>query len=166
MEDTFTQEQVDTMVAEALEKQKGELEAKHNAVMTSQRKAHEKEMEKYKSNADLSADERAKRENAELIESLQNEVNDLKAYKKNAELTERLAKEQLPSFFKNDSRLLNAKDEKELEIAFKTIKTEYASSTNSGANHSTVVSGASAENGKTKLDGRSFDDIIRKKCGY
>lgn len=166
MEETFTQEQVDTLLAEALEKQKSELDAKHNAVMTSQRKAHEKEMEKYKSNADLSADERAKRENAELIESLQNEVNSLKAYKKNAELTDRLAKEQLPSFFKNDSRLINAKDDKELDIVVKTIKTEYASSTNSGANHSTVVSGANADGGTTKLSGKSFDDIIRKNCGY
>ena len=62
----------------------------------------------------------------------------MRSYKKTTELSQKLAKEGLPDFLKNDSRLLNAEDGN-VDKVIKTIKGEFEQSLPKGARHSTVV---------------------------
>lgn len=159
-------EEKETYSKEEVEQMKAELQAKHNSEMANMRKKNETEIAKAK----MTAEELAKTQAEEERNALQSELDELRSYKKQQVLTERLAKEQLPAFFKNDNRLLNAKDDKELDNAIKVIKNEYTSSQPKGASHSTIV-----QNGKTDAVSENtaksqlhtnMNDAIRKAFGF
>lgn len=115
------------------------LTAKHNGEMATLRKKHDDELKKAKEQANLSAEEIAKQKIEEQQNADREELESLRAYKKSNEISARLAKEGLPTFFKNDARLLNAEDG-DLDKIIKDVKKEYESSLPKGATHSTVVS--------------------------
>lgn len=150
---TYTQEEVDAI--------KAELESKHNATMTKVRKDHENEINKLK----LNEEDRLKAEKEEQEKALAEELTSLRAFKRDTIISKRLEKEQLPAYFKNDSRLINANDDKELDTAIKSIKTDYTNAQPKGATHSTVIRGSSNDTKSEKVDGSGFDAIIREVAG-
>ena len=125
---------IDAKVNEALEK----ATTKHNGEMASLRKRHDEEIKKVKEQANLSAEEIAQQKIKEENEAKDKELSELRAYKKASVLTEKLAKEGLPTYFKNDNRLLSAEDG-ELDKVIKEVKKEYEQTLPKGATHSTVV---------------------------
>jgi len=155
---------VEAKVNEATEK----LVAKHNSDMANMRKKYDDDIRKEKEKAGLTAQEIAEQKIKEQQEADQKELNDLRAYKKSNEISSRLAKEGLPSYFKNDTRLLNA-SETELDKVVKDVKKEYESTLPKGATHSTVVQTAF---GQTPKDGdkkaqvnEAVGDAIKKSLG-
>ena len=117
------------------------LNAKHNSDMASLRKKHESDLARAKEQANMTAEQIAEQRYKEQQEADQKELVELRAYKKQGELTQKLAKEGLPDFFKNDTRLLNA-DESNIDKVVKDIKKEYEASQPKGASHSTIVQNA------------------------
>ena len=125
---------IDSRVKEATE----QLVSKHNGEMASLRTKHTAELDKVKKEAGMSAEELANQRAKELAQQNEQELADLRAYKKQSLLKERLVKENLPSYFVNDNRLLSA-EEGDLDKAIKVVKAEYEASKPSGNTHSTVV---------------------------
>lgn len=138
---------VEAKVNEATEK----LVAKHNSDMANARKKYDDDIRKVKEQANLSAEELAQQKIKEQQEADQKELAELRAYKKDATISSRLAKEGLPSYFKNDTRLLNASDD-ELDKVIKVVKGEYEQAQPKGATHSTIIPTASGETPKAKGD--------------
>ncbi len=136
MEDTITltQEELQTKIDDAISVATQDLIKKHNTEMYNARK----EIKELK-NANLSQEEIEQRIREEQDTQIKQELADLRAFKKQSVLVDRLAKEGLPSYFKNDSRLLNAEDG-ELDKAIKAVKKEYEDSLPKGNTHSTVIS--------------------------
>lgn len=130
---TLTEAEFNAKVEEAVASATKDLVSKHNTEMYNARK----EIKDLK-NANLSQEERTKKELEEKEIALGKELEDLRAFKKTSILTERLAKENLPSYFKNDNRLLNAEDG-DIDKVIKDIKKEYEASLPKGNTHSTVV---------------------------
>ena len=114
------------------------LTAKHNSDMASMRKKHDDEIKKAKEQANMSAEQLAEQKYKEQQEEKDRELNELRAYKKQGIISSKLEKEGLPSFFKNDARLLNA-EEGDYDKVIKDIKKEYDATLPKGATHSTVV---------------------------
>ena len=125
---------IEAKVNEATEK----LVAKHNGEMATMRQRHDADLKKAREQANLSAEELAQAKIKEQQDADATELNELRAYKKSNELSVRLAKEGLPTYFKNDTRLLNA-DESNLDKVIKDVKKEYEATLPKGATHSTVV---------------------------
>lgn len=147
---TFTEEQqkvIDSKVNEAVEKATKDLVAKHNSEMANLRVSHKAELDKLQENAKLSAEELAKKQASEELDSLKKTNEELMSYKKDRELVDLLTKEGLPTWFKNDTRLLSAEEGKIGEV-IKTIKGEYEGSLPKGANQSTIVDTGSGVNTK------------------
>lgn len=131
MEDTITltQAELQAQIDEAVKTATESLVSKHNSDMAKMRKE----------NTDLrNASKTQEQIKQEQDEAVQNELNELRAYKKGKLVEERLAKEGLPSFFKNDSRLLSASAE-DFEKTIKEVKKEYEATLPKGSQHSTVV---------------------------
>ena len=131
---------IDAKVNEATEK----LNAQHNGQMATMRQKYDADLKKAKEQANLSAEEIAQQKIKEQQDADQQELNELRAYKKSNELASRLAKEGLPSYFKNDQRLLNASDDT-LDRVIRDVKKEYESTLPKGATHSTVVNNAQGQ---------------------
>ena len=125
---------IDAKVTEATDK----LTAQHNGAMANLRKKYDEDIKKAKEQANLTAEELAQERIREENEAKDKELNELRAYKKQTVLADKLAKEGLPSYFKNDSRLLSA-EEGDLDKAIKEVKKEYEQTLPKGATHSTVV---------------------------
>ena len=143
---------IDAKVNEALEK----ANTKHNGEMASLRKKHDDEIKRVKEQANLSAEEIAQQRIKEENDAKDKELSELRAYKKASLLTEKLAKEGLPNFFKNDTRLLNAEDG-DIDKVIKDIKKEYEANLPKGATHSTVVqqaTGGAQQKEKSDDNGR------------
>ena len=138
---------IDAKVNEAIEK----VNSKHNGEMAAMRKKHDDELKRAKEQASLSAEELAQEKIKEENEAKDRELNELRSYKKTSIITEKLAKESLPSFFKNDARLLNA-EEGDLDKVVKDIKKEYEATLPRGATHSTVVQQATTGATQSKKD--------------
>lgn len=136
---------IDAKVNEALDKQT----AKHNSDMANLRKKYDDDVRKAKEQAGKTAEELAAEKIKEENEARDTELNELRAYKKSNEIGNRLAKEGLPSYFKNDTRLLNA-EEGNLDKVIKDVKKEYEATLPRGANHSTVVNTATNGNQQQK----------------
>lgn len=155
-----------TFTAEEVEQMKADLIAKHNSEMASQRKKYDNDLAKAK----MSAEELAKTQASEEKEALENELKELRSFKKEQTLKTRLEKEGLPSYFKNDSRLLNATDEKEIDSVLKTIKTEYGQTLPKGATHSTVVNHGKgderSENSSKNEVHSEMNNAIRNAFGF
>ena len=132
---------IEAKVNEATEK----LVAKHNGEMATMRQKHDADLKKAKEQASLSAEELAQQKIKEQQDADQAELNELRAYKKSTQIAEKLAKEGLPIFFKNDTRLLNA-GEGEIDKVIKDVKKEYEANLPKGATHSTVVNTPSGGN--------------------
>ena len=159
MEDTtitLTQAELDAKVEEAVANATKNLTAEHNKVMYELRKEN-KELK----NANLSQEERTKKELEEKELALGEELKDLRAFKKTTILNERLAKENLPSYFKNDNRLLTA-DDGDIDKVIKDIKREYEASLPKGNTHTNII-----QQGGTiaPTTGKSEADIATEKMG-
>ena len=133
-----TEQELNDLINASVQAKVEELTAKHNSDMASQRIKYENDIKKAKEQANLSAEEIAQERIREENEAKDKELNELRAYKKQSVLTEKLAKEGLPSYFKNDSRLLAAEDG-DLDKVIKEVKKEYEQTLPKGATHSTVV---------------------------
>ena len=130
---TLTQAELNAKVEEAVANATKDLEKRHNEDMYALRKEN-KELK----NANLSQEERQKKELEEKELALGKELEELRAFKKSSILGDKLAKANLPSYFKNDTRLLNAEDG-DVDRVLKDIKKEYEDSLPKGNSHSTVV---------------------------
>lgn len=160
---TLTQAELDARVEEAVASATKDLEKKHNAEMYNARK----EIKDLK-NANLSQEELEKKVREEQDEAITKELNELRSFKKGKVLEERLAKEGLPSYLKNDIRLLNADDDS-FDKVLKGVKAEYEATLPKGNQHSTVVrtggKGATTggNNDKTEVYGefaQSLKDLV------
>ena len=136
-----TEQELNDLIAQKVQEKADELTAQHNGAMANMRKKYESDIAKAKEQANKSAEEIAAEKIKEQQEADQKELAELRAYKKSGEISKRLAKEGLPDFFKNDTRLLNAEDG-DLDKVVKDIKKEYDSYLPKGATHSTVVPNA------------------------
>ena len=139
-----TEQELNDYVDAKVKEKESELEARHNAQMASQRKKYEDDIKKAKEQAGLTAEQLAEQKIKEQNEADQKELAELRAYKKSSEISQKLAKEGLPSYFKNDTRLLNA-ESGELDKVIKDVKKEYEQSLPKGATHSTVVQNAQGQ---------------------
>ena len=131
MEDTITltQAELDTRIQEAVDTATKDLISKHNSDMAKMRKE----------NTDLrNASKSQEQLKQEQDQALQDELTELRNFKKGKVIEERLAKESLPSYFKNDARLLNAKEE-DFDRVLKEVKKEYEGTLPNGNTHSSVV---------------------------
>ena len=126
------------------------LTAKHNGEMASIRKKHEAELTKAKEQANMSAQELAEQKVREQQEHDAQELAELRQFKKNSVLTEKLKREGLPEFFKNDTRLLNAEEDKVDEV-INTIMEEFKKVLPEGARINTNING-----GDTPPNGDKF----------
>lgn len=132
-------------VNEATEKLTETLTAKHNGEMATMRQKHDSELKKAREQANLSAEELAREKIKEEQDAKDKELNELRQFKKSSVISSKLAKEGLPDFFKNDTRLLNAEDG-DLDKVVKDIKKEYEAVQPKGATHSTIVQTAQEGN--------------------
>lgn len=143
--------------------------AKHDGEMASMRKKHDEELKRAKEQANMTAEELAEQKYKEQQEAKDKELNELRAYKKQGIIGSKLEKEGLPSFFKNDSRLLNA-EEGDYDKVIKEIKKEYEAVLPKGATHSTVVPNAQGSGNKPQDDkqaafnafGEALKEVVQK----
>ncbi len=126
--DTTVEEKIKEAVAEALKKAKEEHEARFNQQMAKMRKEKDDAVIKAKEEVLLSAEEKAKKEKEEELKETQEENARLKRTIKEKTIAEKLAEQELPIFLKNDSRLVNGKDE-EIEDVVKLIAKEFKEAT-------------------------------------
>lgn len=142
----MTEEELQKKIDEAVKKATDEVTTKlvkeHNENMAQQRikakEEQEKAVKKAVDEANLSAEDKAKRELEEQRKADQEELAQLRLEKKVNDRAKKLAEAELPDFFKNDTRLLNAEDDKVDEV-IKTIKEEYTKVLPKGATVSTNV---------------------------
>ena len=99
-----------------------------------------KAVEKAIAEANLTAEEKAKKEIEEQRKAEQQELEQLRFEKKVNDRSKKLQEQGLPDFFKNDTRLLNAEDDKVDEV-IKSIKEDYEKVLPKGATVSTNVKG-------------------------
>ena len=138
MELPKTEQELNDLIEGKVSEERERLTAKHNSDMANARKKYDDDIRKAKEQANLTAEELAQQKIKEQQEADQKELSELRQYKKTAEISSRLAKEGLPSYFKNDSRLLNASDD-ELDKVMKVVKSEYMESQPKGATTSTII---------------------------
>jgi len=154
---TLTDEELKAKIDEAVKKATDEVSAKlvkeHNEQMAQQRikakEEQEKAVKKAVDEANLSAEEKAKKEVEEQRKLEQEELAQLRLEKKINDRAKKLAESELPDFFKNDSRLINAKDE-DVDEVIKTIKEEYTKVLPKGATTSTNINATTPSGGKSK----------------
>lgn len=139
-----TEAELDALITSKIEEATKDLVSKHNGEMASLRTKHNAEIQKVKDQANLSAEEIVAQKVKEQQDADQQELNELRAYKKGKVVEERLAKEGLPSYFKNDNRLLNASDS-DFEKVVKEVKKEYEATLPRGNQSSTVVPTSTGE---------------------
>ena len=147
-----TEEELTSLIKSEVEKATKELISKHNGEMASLRTKHDADLKKAKEQANLTAEEIAAQQIKEQQESLLKENAELKEYKKGKIIEERIAKENLPSHFKYDTRLLNASDD-DYDKVIKDVKKEYEATLPKGNQTSTVVkAGGTQQPEKTSTD--------------
>lgn len=139
-----TEQELNDLIAAKVQEKADELTAQHNGAMANMRKKYESDIAKAKEQAGLTAEQIAQEKIKEQQDADQKELNELRAYKKSSEISTKLAKESLPDFFKNDTRLLNAEDGN-VDKVIKEIKKEYDATLPKGATHSTVVQTAQGQ---------------------
>lgn len=153
------QAKIDEAVKTKVAEKEAELKKQHDSDMAQMRisakDAQEKAVKKAVEEANLSTEEKAKKESEEKFAELERENAELKAYKHQTVVTDALAKEKLPVFLKNDSRLVGAKTEEELANAIKSVKEDYEGSLPKGSIINTNVGGG---NGQTQPKGE-FDEM-------
>lgn len=133
-----TEQELNDLIEARVHAREEELTSKHNGEMASMRKKYDSDLAKAKEQAGISAEQIAQEKIKEQQEADLKELNELRAYKKSSLIADRLAKEGMPSYFKNDSRLLNA-DTGDIDKVIKEVKKDYEATLPKGATHSTVV---------------------------
>ena len=147
------QQKIDDAVNKAKAEQETELKKKHDSEMAQlrikEKEDREKAIKKAQEDASLSAEEKAKKEVEEQRKAEKEELEQLRFEKKVNDRANKLKEKGLPDFFKNDSRLLNAEDDK-VDDVIKTIEKEYKGSLPQGATINTNVVGTNT--GKSQQD--------------
>ena len=138
MELPKTEDELQSLIDNAVKEATEALESKHNGAIASIRKDYDKKLNDYKESQKLSDEERATKLAQEKEKELNDELNDLRSFKKSTILKERLVKEGLPTYLANDNRLINAEDG-ELDKVIKVVKGDYEANLPKGNTHSTVV---------------------------
>lgn len=144
----MTEEELQAKIQEEVNKAKAEQEAelkkKHDSEMAQLRiKAKqdtENAVKKAQEDATLTAEEKAKKEQEEENKAMKEELEQLRHEKKVNDRAAKLKEKNLPDFFKNDSRLLNAEEDK-VDDVITTIEKEYKASLPDGAQINTNVKG-------------------------
>lgn len=144
----LTEEELQARIQDEVNKAKAEQEAelkkKHDSEMAQLRiKAKqdtENAVKKAQEDATLSAEEKAKKEQEEKSKAMEEELQQLRHEKKVNDRAAKLKEKNLPDFFKNDSRLLNAEEDK-VDDVITTIEKEYKASLPDGAQINTNVKG-------------------------
>lgn len=138
MELPKTEQELNDLIEAKVQEKADQLTAQHNGQMATLRKKYDDDLKKAKEQAGLTAEQLAQEKVKEQYEADQKELSELRAYKKTSEISQKLAKEGLPTYFKNDQRLLSAEDG-DLDKVVKEVKKEYEATLPKGATHSTVV---------------------------
>lgn len=133
-----TEEELTSLIKSEIEKATKDLVSKHNGEMATMRTKHDAELKKAKEQANLTAEELAAQKIKEQQEADQQELAQLREYKKSRVIEDRLAKENLPNYFKNDTRLLNANSD-DFDKVVKDVKKEYEATLPKGNQTSTIV---------------------------
>ena len=133
-----TEQELNDLISAKVKEATDSLVSKHNGEMAQQRQKFDADLKKAKEQANMTAEELAAQKVKEQQDATIKELNELRAYKKSSMISERLQKENLPSYFKNDQRLMSAEDG-DLDKVIKEVKKDYEASLPKGAVHSTVV---------------------------
>lgn len=153
---------VEEQIALAVEKTNAEWEAKFNAkvneIAKSTRERYAKEAEKEK----MSAEERAKVEYEERINTLTEELNAHKTEIKTRKINEAILQNELPQYYKNDVRLINA-DDTNFDKVIKSIKSEHNEYLKSVLNKG--VKSTAPDSSGTQTSGNSTQKSILAKVG-
>lgn len=159
-----TEAELQALIDERVSARETEIKADYDNKFAEQRKKHQTEIEKIKADAGKSAEQLAEERIKEQQDKDANELEELRKFKKTTLIGEKLAKEGLPNFLKNDSRLLNAEDG-DLDKVVKDIKKEFEAVQPKGNTHSSVIpqGGASQPNqggdSKTTAYGKMADAL-------
>ena len=148
---TLTEAELNARVEEAVGKATEELAKKHNKEMYDARQEIKNLKSATKSQEEIKAEQDAE---------VQRELEELRSFKKSSLISDRLQKEGLPSYFKNDNRLLTA-SETDIDKVLKTIKGEYEATLPKGNTHSNVVKTTVSTGGT----GATEKDIANEKMG-
>ena len=146
-----TEAELQGLIDEAIEKATTALKQEYDGKFAAQRTKHDSEIKKLKEDMGKSAEELAQQKLKEQQEADQKELTELRSYKKGKTIEERLGKENLPSYFKNDQRLLNANEE-DFDKVVKEVKKEYEATLPRGNQTSTVVNTNTGEPSKSSTD--------------
>ena len=152
----ITEEEMQKRIDEAVAKREADLKKQHDADFAEARKRAKEEqdraIEKAVAESKLTAEQKAQKDFEEKQKAQEQELNELRAYKKSGELEKKLVEKGLPTFFKNDSRLINAKDE-EVESVISTIEADYKATlpTQEGARVSTNLGGGKPSSEEEEL---------------
>lgn len=114
------QEQIDEAVAKTNAEWEAKFQAKVNEIAKSTRERYAKEAEREK----MTAEEKVKADYEDKITSLTEELGKKTKEIKDRKINEAILSNELPSYYKNDIRLLNADDEN-FDKVIKDIKTEH-----------------------------------------
>ena len=138
MELPKTEQELQTMISDAVKVAVDELTSKHNGEMATLRTKHANELKKVKDEASMSAEELASKRAEELAQANAQELADLRAFKRETLIKDKITSAGLPAYFVHDSRLLSA-EEGDIDKVIKTVKSEYEGTLPKGNTHSTVV---------------------------
>lgn len=138
MELPKTEDELQSLINKAVEEATTKLTGEFDGKFASQRTKYENQIRELKNSIGKSAEELAQQRMQEQYEADQKELAELRGFKKTTLISERLAKDGLPKYFVNDSRLMNASEE-DFEKAFKLVKSEYEATLPKGNNRSNVV---------------------------
>ena len=114
------QEQIDEAVAKTNAEWEAKFQAKVNEIAKSTRERYAKEAEREK----MTAEEKVKADYEDKITSLTEELGKKTKEIKDRKINEAILSNELPSYYKNDIRLLNADDEN-FDKVIKDIKAEH-----------------------------------------
>ena len=152
-----TEEELTSLIKSEVEKATADLVSKHNGAMAKVRTDYDKQIKDLKAQNELGKEEYAKQKLQEQQTADQQELAELRAYKKGKTIEERLGKENLPNYFKNDQRLLNATED-EFDKVVKEVKKEYEATLPKGNQTSSVI-----KTGGQPTQGSSPTDIANDK---
>lgn len=156
-----TEAELQGLIDEAVNNATTALKAEYDGKFANQRKKHDEELARIKADLGKSAEELAEQRLKEQQEKDANELAELRSFKKNTILGEKLAKEGLPSYFKNDNRLLTAEDG-DLDRAIKEVKKEYEATLPSGNTHSNVIQQGGSV---SPTNAKSSEEVANEKMG-
>lgn len=114
------QEQIDEAVAKTNAEWEAKFQAKVNEIAKSTRERYAKEAEREK----MTAEEKVKADYEDKITTLTEELGKKTKEIKDRKINEAILSNELPSYYKNDIRLINADDEN-FDKVIKDIKTEH-----------------------------------------